>query len=160
MQNNQTKVKDVNVTIERRMCIYDIRVIKNPIFVKSVMIDGPQAVNPEQFIFNTALYLYPNEDNTKFSIFAYKPGKYCLASTPNDLFIGAHPLINGIVFDVEFYTNGNVRYRGFDIVQSGKLGTTTDFVYSIYTKNGVLCEENIDGSIYDVLESIDNSTIS
>lgn len=159
MENDQSKVKDVNVTINRRMCIYDIGV-KDPIFVKSVMIDYPSDVNPEHVIFNTALDLYPNQDNTEFSIFAYKPRKYCLASTPNDLFIGAHPLINGIVFNVEFYANGNVRYRGFDIVQSGKLGTITDFVYSVYTKNGVLCKENINGSIYDVLEDIDKNTIS
>ena len=159
MDNNRLKAKDANVTIERRMCIYDIGV-KNPIFVKSVMIDGPSAVNPGYVIFNTALDLYPNKDSTRFSIFAYNLGNYCLASIPNDIFIGTHPLINGIVFNVEFYANGNVRYRGFDIVQSGKLGTTTDFVYSVYTKNGVLCKENIDGSIYDVLEIIDKSTIS
>ena len=160
MENDQSKIKDVNVTIERRMCIYDIGEAKNPIFVKSVMIDYPSTVNPELVIFNTALDLYPNQDNTRFSIFAYKPRKYCLASISNDLFIGAHPLINGIVFNVEFYANGNARYRGFDIVQSGKLGTTADFVYSIYTENGVLRKENIDGSIYDVLEIIDKSTIS
>ena len=156
--NNQPKAKDVNVTIERRMCIYDIG-IEKPIFVKSVMIDYPSAVNPEHVIFNTALDLYPNQDSTRFSIFAYKLRKYCLASIPNDLFIGVCPLINGIVFDVEFYANGNAKYRGFDIVQSGKLGTTTDFIYSVY-ENGVLCKANINGTINDILEIIDKCRIS
>lgn len=159
MENDQSKAKDVNVTIERRMCVYDIGV-KNPIFVKSVMIDGPLAANPEFVIFNASIERYPNRDNSTFCIFTYNLGNYCLASIPNDLFIGTLPLINGIVFDVEFYANGNVRYRGFDIVKSGKLGTTSDFVYSVYNKNEVLCKENINGTIYDVLEAIDKHTIS
>lgn len=140
---------------EKRMSIYGVYPATK--FVRGVRISGNLAVDPGHVIFTTALELYPNEDSLKFSIFNYHIHDYCLAIIDGIMFTEntVCPLINGIVNDVQICDNGNVRYRGFEIIKSGKICSTTECIYSSYDMDGVLM--NYSDTLDAALDQIDST---
>lgn len=147
----------MSIKIEKRMSIYDIA--SGPTkFVRAVKISGELAANPGHVIFTTALELYPNEDSNKFSVFNYHKHDYCLAIIDGIMFTkNAVPLINGIENDVEICSNGNARYKGFTIVRSGKIDSTSDYEYFTYNSDGDFINQS--DSLYTALDSIDTTII-
>ena len=140
---------------EKRMSIYGVYPATK--FVRGVRISGNLAVDPGHVIFTTALELFPNQDSLKFSIFNYHIHDYCLAIIDGIMFTEntVCPLINGIVNDVQICDNDNVRYRGFEIIKSGKIGSTTECMYSSYDMDGVLM--NYSDTLNDALDQIDST---
>lgn len=143
--------------LETRMSIYDVA--SGPTkFVRAVKISGELAANPGHVIFTTALELYPNEDSNKFFVFNYHKHDYCLAIIDGIIFTkDVVPLINGIVNDMQICYNGNVKYRGFTIVRSGRIDSTSKYVYSTYNSNRAIINQS--DTLDTALDRIDTDII-
>lgn len=144
--------------IEKRMSIYDVG--ENPIkFVRAVKISGELAADPGHVVFTTALEQYHHENSSKFTSLTFNIHNYCIAIVDGTMLVdgNVHPLINGIVNDVQICDNGNVRYRGYEIIRSGKIGSTSEYVYSTYNSDGALM--NHSDSLDTALDRIDTNII-
>lgn len=143
---------------EKRMSIYSVGESHTK-FVRAVRTSGELAVDPGHVIYTTALELYPDEDSSKFSIFNYHIHDYCLAIINGIKFTKdtVYPLINGIENDVQICDNGNVRYRGFEIIKSGKIGSTTECVCCIYNNDKAIIGNS--DSLDAALDLIDRAII-
>lgn len=87
--------------------------------------------NEYTMIMNKGLELFPDLESKDLNVFLHG-NTYILAHVVRENgFVDLKPLLSGICNTVIFHPNGNVTYKDFAIVRSGKLGTTDMYEYSI-----------------------------
>ena len=137
-----------------RAVMYDVS-SGEPKFCKSKTLpDGVKDVSAE--VYNTTIALFLLIDGRDINMIAHDNS--VIASSverSNGIITKIRPLITCTIEHVEIYPNGNIEYRGFDIIKSGKIGSRTDYSYAICRDDNMLLD-NID-SLDDALDRIDKA---